>query len=133
MKSLRNLYFKCETHRPTYKPPAHTKCCDVPLLPTTRPPCPALGPAPSLSYPPGPFMAKITTTLPEAKARAKRAHRAARHGDTIRAAIYDRWLADTLSAAAGQNPVIAATMFHSARDHQRQRTSKIYGSPDGPH
>jgi len=56
-------------------------------------------------------MAKIVTTLPEAKARAKRAHQAARAGDTVSAAIYDRWLATTLSAAAGQDPAIAATMF----------------------
>jgi hypothetical protein len=35
----------------------------------------------------------------------------AREGDTISAAIYDRWLASTLSAAVGQDPAIAATMF----------------------
>jgi hypothetical protein len=56
-------------------------------------------------------MAKMVTILPEAKARAKRAHQAARAGDTVSAAIYDRWLANTLSAAAGQDPAIAAAMF----------------------
>jgi hypothetical protein len=56
-------------------------------------------------------MLRITTTLPEAKARAKRAHQAARAGDTVSAAIYNRWLATTLSAAVGQDPAIAATMF----------------------
>jgi hypothetical protein len=35
-------------------------------------------------------MAKIAITLPEAKARAKRAHQVARAGDTISAALYDR-------------------------------------------
>jgi hypothetical protein len=35
-------------------------------------------------------MPKIVTTLPEAKARAKRAHRAAGAGDAVSAAIYDR-------------------------------------------
>jgi hypothetical protein len=29
----------------------------------------------------------------------------------VSAAIYDRWLANTLSAAAGQDPAIAAAMF----------------------
>jgi hypothetical protein len=53
-------------------------------------------------------MAKIVTTLPDAKARAKRAHEAARAGDTVSAAIYDRWLANTLSAAAGQDEAICA-------------------------
>jgi len=56
-------------------------------------------------------MAKIVTTVAEAKARAKRAHQAARAGDAVSAAIYDRWLATTLSAAAGQDPAIAGTMF----------------------
>jgi hypothetical protein len=56
-------------------------------------------------------MAKLVTTLPDAKARAKRAHAAARAGDAVSAAIYDRWLANTLSAAAGQDDAIAATMF----------------------
>jgi hypothetical protein len=56
-------------------------------------------------------MAQITTTLPEAKAPAKRAHAAARAGDHLSATICDRWLANTLSAAAGQDEEIAATMF----------------------
>jgi hypothetical protein len=41
-------------------------------------------------------MPKLTTTLA---------------GDAVSAAIYDRWLANTLSAAAGQDEAIAATMF----------------------
>jgi hypothetical protein len=56
-------------------------------------------------------MPKITTTLPDAKARAKRAHQAVRAGDAVSGAIYDRWLATTLSAAAGQDEEIAAAMF----------------------
>jgi hypothetical protein len=56
-------------------------------------------------------MAKLTPTVAAAKERAKRAHAAARAGDTISAAIYDRWLANTLSAAAGQDEEIAAAMF----------------------
>jgi hypothetical protein len=48
------------------------------------------------------------TSVKEAKARALRAHEAAKAGDTLRAATYDRWLADTLSAAKGRNE---ATMF----------------------
>jgi hypothetical protein len=56
-------------------------------------------------------MAQVVTTLPEAKARAKRAHQAARAGDTVSAAIYDRRLANTLSAAAGQDQAVAAAMF----------------------
>jgi hypothetical protein len=56
-------------------------------------------------------MPKITTTLPEAKARANRAHQAARAGDTMSAAIYDRWLATMLSAAVGQDEAIAVAMF----------------------
>ena len=56
-------------------------------------------------------MPKIPASLPEAKARAKRAHQAARAGDAVSAAIYERWLANTLSAAAGQDEAIAATMF----------------------
>ena len=56
-------------------------------------------------------MARIQITLVDAKARAKQAHKAARAGDAVSAAIYDRWLANTLSAAAGQDPAIAAAMF----------------------
>ena len=50
-------------------------------------------------------------TLPQAKARAKRAHAAARAGDNRSAATYDGWMADTLSAAAGQNDEVATVMF----------------------
>jgi hypothetical protein len=42
--------------------------------------------------------------LPEAKARAKRAHAAARAGDAVSAALYDRIYATALTSAA-------ATMF----------------------
>ncbi len=53
----------------------------------------------------------MNLTLSQAKARAKRAHQVARAGDSRSAAIYDRWLATTLSAAAGQDEAVAATMF----------------------
>ena len=56
-------------------------------------------------------MPNIAITLQGAKARAKRAHQVARAGDAVSAAIYDRRLANTLSAAAGQDEAIAATMF----------------------
>jgi hypothetical protein len=56
-------------------------------------------------------MAAVPTALPDAKARAKRAHQAARAGDSVSAAIYDRWLANTLSAAAGQDETIAVAMY----------------------
>jgi len=56
-------------------------------------------------------MPKITTTLPEAKARAKRAHQAARGGDTISAALYDRIYATALASAADQPEEVAAAMY----------------------
>jgi len=56
-------------------------------------------------------MAKITTTLPEAKARAKRAHQAARGGDTISAALYNRIYATALTSAADRPDAVAATMY----------------------
>jgi hypothetical protein len=59
-------------------------------------------------------MAKIVTTLPEAKARARRAYQAARAGDNISAALYDRIYATALSSAAGQPEAIAAAMFARA-------------------
>ena len=49
-------------------------------------------------------------TLMEAKTRALKAHKKAR-SDGIQAAIYDRWLADTLLAAKDQDQAIAAVMF----------------------
>jgi hypothetical protein len=49
--------------------------------------------------------------LKQAKERARRAHRAAREGDGRAAALYDRWLAETLSAAAGKREEVAAAMF----------------------
>jgi len=51
------------------------------------------------------------TGAAEAKTRAQRAHKVAKAGDTRMSAIYDRWLANTLSAAAGQDPAVAAAMF----------------------
>jgi hypothetical protein len=56
-------------------------------------------------------MATVHLTLPQAKARAKRAHQAARAGDNRSAATYDRWLADTLSCAAGQDELVTTTIF----------------------
>ncbi len=56
-------------------------------------------------------MAKITSTLTEAKARAKRAHQAARAGDDLSAALYDRIYATALSSAADQPEAVAAAMY----------------------
>src|SRR5262249_20581126 len=56
-------------------------------------------------------MATPSSALPDAKARAKRAHQAARAGDTVSGAIYDRWLATTLSAASGHDEAIGVAMF----------------------
>jgi hypothetical protein len=56
-------------------------------------------------------MAPVITTLPEAKARAKRAHQAARAGDTVSAALYDRIYATALTSAANQPAAVAATMY----------------------
>ena len=49
-------------------------------------------------------------TLMEAKTRALRAHKKAR-SDGVCAAIYDRWLANTLLATKDQDQAIAAVMF----------------------
>ena len=49
-------------------------------------------------------------TLTEAKTRALRAHKRAKT-DGIQAAVYDRWLADTLLAAKDQDQAIAVVMF----------------------
>jgi hypothetical protein len=56
-------------------------------------------------------MAKLTTTLPEAKSRAKRAHQAARAGDAMSAALYDRIYATALTSAASQPEAVAATIY----------------------
>jgi hypothetical protein len=49
--------------------------------------------------------------LKEAKKRAQRAHKAACGADALSTAIYNRWMATTLTAAAGQDEGIAAAMF----------------------
>jgi hypothetical protein len=46
-----------------------------------------------------------------AKERARRAHTAARGGDSRSAALYDRWFAETLSNAAGRDEDVAIAMF----------------------
>jgi len=56
-------------------------------------------------------MAKITTPLPEAKARAKRAHQVARAGDTVAAALYDRIYATAVMSAANQPVAVATAMY----------------------
>jgi hypothetical protein len=49
--------------------------------------------------------------LKEAKKRAHRAHRAACGADALSTAIYNRWMATTLTAAAEQDEAVAAAMF----------------------
>jgi hypothetical protein len=49
--------------------------------------------------------------LAAAKERARRVHKEAREGDGRSAALLDRWLADTLSAAAGKPEEVAAATF----------------------
>jgi hypothetical protein len=56
-------------------------------------------------------MPKIATTLPDAKARARHAHKAARAGDPVAAALYDRIYATAVACAAKQPERIAAVMF----------------------
>lgn len=56
-------------------------------------------------------MAKIVTTLPEAKARMSRAREAARKADPLSAALFDRWYATALSSAASQPDGVAAAMY----------------------
>jgi hypothetical protein len=49
--------------------------------------------------------------LAAAKERARRAHKAAREGDTRSSALYDRWMATTLTSAAGKPEAVAEAMF----------------------
>jgi hypothetical protein len=49
--------------------------------------------------------------LKDAKERARRAHKAASGCDPRAAALYDRWLATTLSAAGGKDEALAIAMF----------------------
>jgi hypothetical protein len=56
-------------------------------------------------------MAKITITLPEAKARAKRAHQVARAGDAVAAALYDRIYATAVTSAEKQPTAVARAMY----------------------
>ena len=57
---------------------------------------------------------ELQLTLSQAKSRARRAHRAARSGDIISAALYDRIYATALASAAGQPEAVAAAMFARA-------------------
>jgi hypothetical protein len=56
-------------------------------------------------------VAQIVTTLPEAKARARHAHKVARAGDPIAAALYDRIFATAVACASKQPERVAAVMF----------------------
>jgi hypothetical protein len=56
-------------------------------------------------------MAKPITTLPDAKARARLAHKAARAGDPVVAALYDRIYATAVACAGTQPERIAVVMF----------------------
>ena len=56
-------------------------------------------------------MVKITTTLPEAKQRAKQAHKVARAGDAVAAALYDRIYATAVACAQKQPERTAAVMY----------------------
>jgi ribosomal protein L22 len=56
-------------------------------------------------------MAKIQITLPDAKARARQAHQAARKGDAVAAALYDRIYATAVACAEKRPERVAAVMF----------------------
>jgi hypothetical protein len=56
-------------------------------------------------------MAKIVTSLAEAKARARRAHKTARAGDHIGAALFDRIYSTAVMCAEKQPDRVAATMY----------------------
>jgi hypothetical protein len=56
-------------------------------------------------------MAKIVTTLPDAKARMSRARDLARKADPLSAALFDRWYAETLMSARGARDESACAML----------------------
>jgi hypothetical protein len=56
-------------------------------------------------------LAQIAITLPEAKARAKQAHQAARKGDAVAAALYDRIYATAVACAQKRPERVAAVMY----------------------
>jgi hypothetical protein len=58
-----------------------------------------------------PIPARSSSPLSVAKERARRAHKAARGCDPRSAALYDRWLATTFSAAGGKDEALAIAMF----------------------
>ena len=60
-------------------------------------------------------MAPVAVTLAQAKARFNRAHRAAKTGDALSAAPYDRWRAETLMHIRGQ-PIERAAIHIGAVD-----------------
>jgi hypothetical protein len=57
-------------------------------------------------------MAKITTTLEDTKFRLHQAYRAAKAADRLAGALYDRWMADVLTASKGQPVERATVMLH---------------------
>jgi hypothetical protein len=56
-------------------------------------------------------MAKLVTALPDAKARARLAHKAARAGDPVASALYDRIYATAVACAGTQPERITVVMF----------------------
>jgi hypothetical protein len=56
-------------------------------------------------------MAKISTTLPDAKARMSRARDFAREADPLSAALFDRWYAEALMSARGVRAEVACAMY----------------------
>jgi hypothetical protein len=56
-------------------------------------------------------MPRSASPLSSAKERARRAHKAAVEGDALAAAVYNRWWATALSAAAGMDDDVATEMF----------------------
>jgi hypothetical protein len=64
-----------------------------------------------MPYGAAPSMPKIAIALPEAKQRAKRAHQAARAGDAVAAALYDRICATAVACAQKQRAAVATAMY----------------------
>jgi hypothetical protein len=56
-------------------------------------------------------MAKIQITLDQAKARFTRAHAAALNAEPLCRALFDRWRADMLLAARGEDETVRAAML----------------------
>jgi hypothetical protein len=56
-------------------------------------------------------MAKLVTTLAEAKSRCRHAHKVARAGDPVAAALFDRIYSTAVMCAEKQPDRVAAVMF----------------------